>query len=412
VSDLAAAPFADALLGSRDLVVFDQRGTGLARPSLACPELTAVEQADADVEIPNPEGLEPLSTPDELDAHLRAFAACRERLVQQGVNLAAYTSATNAADVHDVVRALGYEHVNLWGFSYGSRLALTVMRDFPQIVRSVVIDGVVPLDVFFLGDVQRNAARAFDRLFERCAWDVVCNAAYPHLAERFYALVRRLEAAPAVVTVTDHRTGQREERLMVGRDVVGLIHRQLYRTEQIPLLPALIHEWADGSYASIAELLSPSAAVPPGAPEFGFGMNLSVNCADMSGLGSPETMAAAVAAVRPEIALGVTERYFERCAVWDVPGASPAQQQPLRSDVPTLVLSGEFDPITPPAYGQHAAATLTQRFVYTLPGTGHGAGQTPCGLAIMRAFWNAPTRHPDVSCIDTLTGPQWVLPGD
>jgi pimeloyl-ACP methyl ester carboxylesterase len=145
-------------------------------------------------------------------------------------------------------------------------------------------------------------------------------------------------------------------------------------------------------------------------PAFSHGMHLSVNCSDMAGLGSPEAKAAIAASVRPEIALGVTQTFFEQCAIWDVPGLSPAQQQPLHSDIPTLVLSGEFDPITPPAYGDHAAATLSNRYVYTLRGVGHGASITLCGLELMRAFWKAPTQPPDSSCVAALSPPEWVVP--
>jgi hypothetical protein len=83
----------------------------------------------------------------------------------------------------------------------------------------------------------------------------------------------------------------------------------------------------------------------------------------------------------------------------------------VRSDIPTLVLSGDFDPVTPPSYGDHAAATLTNRFVFTLPDAGHGASITPCGLELMQAFWMAPSQPPDATCLAALSAPQWVLPG-
>jgi pimeloyl-ACP methyl ester carboxylesterase len=340
------------------------------------------------------------------------LTGCRDRLDQKGVDRAAYNTVTNAADVADIVQALGYKQVNLWGISYGSRLALAVMRDSPQMVRSSVLDGVVPLDAHVSLDVPSYGARAFDLLFSGCAASAACNAAFPRLEDRFYAMVQRLEEAPAAVAVTDPQTGEYlgTDRVR-GRDLVDLVFLWMYNTDDIPYLPLLIDQWANGQYETLGQalfLLSPQAVTSP-VLAHSRGMQLSVNCADNAGLGSPETRAEVAASVRPELAF-LTEYHFESCAIWDVPGISPEHQQPLRSDIPTLVISGEFDPITPPAYGDQAAATLTNSHVFTLPGAGHGASLEPCGLRIMRAFWVTPGQPPDASCIGTLTGPEWVLP--
>jgi pimeloyl-ACP methyl ester carboxylesterase len=412
VSFLRHSQEANALLGERDLIAFDQRGTGFAQPSLACQEQDNLAQSDPNPEILNPDGI--LAQPSmDLSVYLAAaLNGCRDRLDQKGVNRAAYNTVTNAADVPDIVRALGYKQVNLWGISYGSRLALAVMRDSPQIVRSSVLDGVVPLDAHISLDVPSNGARAFHLLFSGCAASAACNAAFPRLEDRFYAMVRRLEDAPASVAVADPRTGAYlgTDRVR-GRDVVDLVFTWMYNTGDIPYLPLLIDQWANGQYGTLGEalfLLSPQTLTSP-VLSHSHGMQLSVNCADNAGLGSPETRAEIAASVRPELAL-LTEYHFENCAIWDVPGISPEQQQPLQSNIPTLVMSGELDPITPPAYGDQAAATLTNSHVFTLPGAGHGASLEPCGLQIMRAFWVTPGQPPDTSCIATLTGPEWVLP--
>ena len=152
-------------LQNRDLILLDQRGNGYSQPSLRC---SANE------------------TP----------RACHDRLVKSGINLNAYTTLENAADVHDLIRALGYQQVNLEGVSYGTRLALTVMRLFQADLRSVVLDSVIPPQVNGFTSIPPAALRAFDVLFQGCSADPSCNSTYPHLHAVFYQLVADLNTTP------------------------------------------------------------------------------------------------------------------------------------------------------------------------------------------------------------------------
>jgi pimeloyl-ACP methyl ester carboxylesterase len=133
-----------AVLAERDLIVFDQRGNGSSLPSLDCPEVTQVEAGQPDVLVSNLEQFEPVPSSAVLAARLEATTKCRDRLARSGVDLDDFSSAANAADVNDVRVALGYSKLDLYGISYGTRVALTVMRDFPQIVNSANLDGVAP----------------------------------------------------------------------------------------------------------------------------------------------------------------------------------------------------------------------------------------------------------------------------
>ncbi|MCA9925859.1 MAG: alpha/beta fold hydrolase, partial [Anaerolineales bacterium] len=141
------------LLADRDVIIFDQRGTGYSEPSLACPE-----SIEADLDIID----EVVPLEEEIDISLDAAAACYNRLVDEGVNLAAYNSLENAADVNDLRIALGYDEWNLYGISYGTKLAMTTMRDHPEGIRSVILDSPYPLSVSLTEDFPANAARAFD----------------------------------------------------------------------------------------------------------------------------------------------------------------------------------------------------------------------------------------------------------
>jgi pimeloyl-ACP methyl ester carboxylesterase len=139
----------------RDVILLDQRGEGYSQPSLSC-------QAN------------------------EIRLACHDRLVSEGINLSAFTTLEDAADVHDLVRALGYKQVDLEGRSYGTRLALTVMRLYPGDLRSVVLISVDPPQVNNFATRAAVTQHAFNVFFQGCAANAYCNATYPHLQTVFY----------------------------------------------------------------------------------------------------------------------------------------------------------------------------------------------------------------------------------
>src|ERR1051325_368575 len=182
----------DAVLNQRDLILFDQRGTGYSQPRLDCPEREAIT---------------PLLLGGKLSAEetgqgiVDAFRRCHDRLISEGIDLAAYNSAASAADLNDLRLALGYDKLNLYAVSYGTRLALTLMRDHPEAVRSAVLDSTYPLQVNLYTALAPNAERAFNVFFNNCAADPGCNARYPDLRTVFYQLVDQLNAQPVWIAL-------------------------------------------------------------------------------------------------------------------------------------------------------------------------------------------------------------------
>ena len=175
----------DGILERRDFILLDQRGTGYSMPRLDCPERETLV----------PSLLQDGFSQDIVDA----FRRCRERLVSEGIDLTSYNSAASAADVNDLRQALGYAQVNLYGVSYGTRLALTLMRDYPGAVRSAVLDSTYPPQVNLYTALAPNAERAFNVLFDRCGADPACSRRYPDLRNTFYRLVDRLNTSPVAV---------------------------------------------------------------------------------------------------------------------------------------------------------------------------------------------------------------------
>ena len=395
------APF----LANRDLIVFDQRGTGYSEPALDCPEFTdlAYETLDQDL---SPEESAALGT--------EAICSCHDRLVSEGVNLAAYNSAESAADLNDLRLALGYEEWNLLGISYGTRLALTAMRDFPEGIRSVILDSTYPLQVSLYAGAPANFDRALTVFFNGCAADPACNEAYPELETVFYELVDQLNASPVTFPVTQPLSGETYDLLMNGDGLIGFMFQSLYLTELIPLLPKIFFDIRDGNYDTLA-LLEGSFLVNI---EFvSMGMQYSVQCGEEVHFSTSGEFADAAEAY-PETrnlfhsSSNLGEPIFTICEIWGASEADPIENEPVSSDIPTLVLVGEYDPIISPAWGELAAETLDNSFYCEFPGVGHGASITggECPLSIALAFLDNPTTEPDGSCVAEMSGPDFFVP--
>jgi pimeloyl-ACP methyl ester carboxylesterase len=382
----------------RDLVVFDQRGTGRSRPSLACPELRAVSNPVSDARAGRPESVRTVAQEAE---------RCRNRLRAEGVDLAAYTSSENAADVNDIRRALGYERINLYGNSYGTRLALTVMRDFPDTVRGAVLDAVLPLQVDLYAGVFESAQRSLDRFFQGCAEDIRCSTAYPGLDAVFYDLVARLNAAPLTLSAT---RGAGPTRL-TGDGLIAAMFQLLYATPLYPLLPGMISSLRDGNAATFAL----TAQQIQTTDLVSFGMYYSIQCGEESVFHDPAAGEQRSQAARPDVVKALapvlSAPLFAICPSWGARPALPRENEPVQSTIPTLLLAGEWDPITPPAFAELAAQALTNSHVVTFPATGHVALIAPetCPYEIAWAFLRDPSARPDDACVGGMNGPAWIV---
>jgi pimeloyl-ACP methyl ester carboxylesterase len=396
--------FAPFLVG-RDLIVFDQRGTGCSEPALDCPEVVELAYEVLPLDL-TPEESTALST--------EAICSCRDRLVSEGVNLTAYSSAESAADLNDLRLALGYEEWNLYGLSYGTKLALTAMRDYPEGIRSVILDSTYPLQVNSYVEVPANFDRALSVFFDSCANDPACSKAYPDLEAVFWELVGQLNASPVTFPVTQPLSGETYDVLMDGDSLIGFIHGSLYATEIIPFLPKVIYDARDGSYDIIALLLGSFLA----DTEFiSHGMHYSVQYSEELSFSTPEELAAAC-----DDYPALQDYYYELCntdqgvyaiaQVWGAGGADTIENEPVTSDIPTLILAGEYDPVTPPAWGQMVAADLANSYYLEFPGVGHGVALSGewCPMDVALAFLDDPTALPDHLYVASMSGPVFFTP--
>ncbi|MEO0561509.1 MAG: alpha/beta fold hydrolase [Chloroflexota bacterium] len=406
---LAADEFIDHnIADTRELILIDQRGTGFSFPSLNCFEL---EEDDEN-------GTE----------------NCYNRLVSEGINLSAYNSLESAADIEDLRVTLGYDIVNIWGISYGTRLGLTVLRQYPDSVNAAVLDSVFPPEINSLEDTAFDTADAFDIFLGACASDATCSANYPDLATTFETLILDLNETPAVFQYDDGE--EIFEFELFGDDVLGAMFQTLYNSSAIPMLPYGIEllataqddfDYTDGwdiiqgfytpnTWLGFEEEIESSAnlivaesdAVLDYFDEFGDisdseGMYTSVNCAEEVNLEDIDTAynnADTASDVIYNFVLNNIDGLVFDCDVWQVETAPASEATRVQSDIPTLLISGGLDPVTPVAYGDSALEGLSNGVHVVFPFGGHSeTGARGCGGAITAAFFDNPTTTPDTACI-------------
>lgn len=392
--------FWGAIVDQHDLVIIGQRGTGSAQPSLECDDAV---QLSLDL-------LDDVTTlAEETSAFERAYANCMSEFRSDGVDLAAYNSVQNATDVEALRLALGFDQWNVIGISYGTRLGQTLMRLYPDGIRSVVLDSVLPTRREAGADIPTVAERAYGVLFEECAASAECSSAFPDFESRFFAMVDELDANPIGFDVSDAISGTQYAARIDGSDLIDVGFQALYSKEAFAGLPELVAQLEAGDTSGIETLVGLQVT---NLPFVAGGMYWAVQCheeipfiqpgdADAGRTGNP---------------------YFDRmgpaelddaadrlCASFDAGVAEPAEDELVVSDLPTLLMAGRFDPITPPADAESLLEGLSNASYIELPHTGHAALVDPCGQEIAVAFLADPTSVPTTDCVSGVETPAWTI---
>lgn len=409
---LAGGPGTSAILSSadwlthplrtqRDIILIDQRGAGYSIPSLDCDAYG-------------------LAGDDE---------ACLAAIDGAGVDRALYHTGNNAADMHAVMAHLqsarGYTTFNLYGVSYGTRLALAIMRDYPDDIRSVVLDSPYPPQVSSPVELAANTERALEAMFAACAADTVCNDAYPDVRSDFLTITDFLNEVPI----------EGEDGDYFGRNFISDVYVALSDNNYLPIVPAAINAMVEQEFGLALQLLynGPEGldvqgdllalydeyddddvvsffTVAAGRSE-SEGMYLVFECQEETFFNTLEDAQAFTsdAGVEPLIAdarLTDTSIIFAQCEGWFVSGAPELENIAVSSDIPTLILSGELDPITPPNWADATAETLPNSTVVKFPLASHATyGAGPCPQAIGAAFIGDPVTAPDTTCIAEMSIP-------
>lgn len=374
---------------SRDIVLVDQRGTGGSNP-LNCDLYGKETQAH----------LGDLFPPDAIQRCLSEW--------QQRADLRFYTTDVAMTDLDEVRKALGYEQINLFGTSYGTRAAQVYMRQFPKHVRSVIMKGVTPITTPLTTPMARDAQRSLDLLFQDCAADSDCRAAFPKLKEEATSVVERLEHEVDVELAADGNGTK--ERVKISRAAIGpTIRTMLQSNDTAARLPLLLHQAAEGDYAPLA---GAALAIRRGFSKVvSVGLFLAVVSPEDVAISNPEDVARASAGtfLRDDY-----YRQLERLAPLFPAVEMPADYRtPVNSPIPTLLISGYLDPATPPSgadeVGKHLSNSL---HVVARYGSHSYGGMSPCIDEIMAEFIErGSTAGLDTSCAEKIRRPPFAIKG-
>ncbi|GIU14116.1 MULTISPECIES: alpha/beta hydrolase [unclassified Shewanella] len=337
---------------TEDVILIDQRGTGQSNP-LQCigdsfDSALADNESDFDTRVETQKCLE------TLDA-----------------DVTQYGSLSALKDFEAVRQHLGYQKLHLYGVSYGTRMAQLYMRHYPEHLATVTLDGVVPMQQSVLA-IGNAIARAFDLLIEDCTNNDLCHTQFPELRADLEKVDAELTQAPRISMVPDPLTGELTQLTMTRNKFKGALRMALYSPSTRSLIPHAIHQAAKGNFQPITGLY----ALGIDNAGIAMGMHASVVCGeDWQRL-------------TPELRTKTSESYFgkemlktfaESCAVWSMPAVNADFAKPIASDIPTLLLSGELDPATPPSWGELAMEKLTNAKHFIAPYATHGVAYQSCG---------------------------------
>ena len=361
---------------NHDIVLVDQRGTGRSAP-LACsyPD----DWADATEQLPQ----------------LRE--ATRTCLARFGQRVRYYTTSVAVGDLDKARTALGYATIDLYGSSYGTRVAELYMRRFRAAVHAVILDGVTYPEQAIGPDTPADGEQALNLIVERCERAADCAAAYPALRREVAALRQRFGPDRQPLELADPGSGL-PLHIEFNRGMLNAALRFLsYNSAQAALLPALVHQGAIGNLAPLgAQTLMIARQV---GDQLASGMQNSVVCSE------DEPRFSLSAGDRQRLAQTYQgsdqlDAFAVICSLWPRGPVDADLHNPLRSDIPTLLLSGDADPVTPPADAERAAAGLAHHRQLVLPGEGHGQLATGCIPKLMAQFLDGVTLEAlDTGCL-------------
>lgn len=388
----------------RDIIVYNQRASLMVDPALDCTGTSEVRRL-----APYAENL----TLEERDARIVSFARdCLAQLNGQGRDLRGYSAVENAHDLLDLRRLLGIEQWNLMAVSYGTYMSAEAARIDPDGIRAMILDSIVsPESDLFLSEANRNFTLAMNRLTAACAADQGCAEAFPDLGMQLDALLMSLDANPVTVTVSGGAFGATVDIAVNWHDFLNLVHWMMYNERLLRLVPLLISETNRGDLRTLTYLMDNVQPAPKNLRNDADGAFFAIVCRDQFTSRNPLTAPQSPSGYR---GFSIVSFMPETCATVAPMVDGSEQPEPpasLSSDIPTLLLTGAFDPMTNDIYARQLARQLSRVSRITIPNYGHStlSGYTACQTELATHFLNTLEDVSDFPCLAELGPPQFIL---
>mgnify|MGYP000037970488 CR=1 FL=1 len=375
----------NSLLINRDVIIVDQRGMGLSQPNLRCVPFTNVNDAFN------------LS----IEEYQERMRDCIPEFEAQGIDWQAYTTEQNAADLALVPLALGYEEYNIFGQSYGTLLGQIMLRDHDEHIRSAVLDSVLSINTNSFEEAALNSAALFEQIEADCDADFLCGSAYGDLSDLYMETYTRLQENPVILNVDGI------EFPVDGRMFADFVHINMANRGAISKLPALITAFAEDDFEIVIQFVEGinerSVEDYPNQA-----LLMTMVCPHNAPYTTPEQIIEVHSTVpEPFRAASFNESTWMLCQSWD--GVPPASQELADSDVPTLLLGGSYDVLTPPQGAYDAAENLTNATVVEIPYVGHLTNSNGCAIRMIATFFDDPDAPVDSSCTEDIKPVAFVL---
>lgn len=362
---------------NRDILLVDQRGTGESSPMDCAVDDDLIEgQYSAELTI----------------------EYARECLAELPHDVRFFTTSVAVTDLEAVREALGYPSLNLYGVSYGTRVAQHFARRYPDSTRTIVLDGVVPPQISLGPEIATESQKALDKALLRCAEDEGCNGAFPNIRETFTKVLETLREAAVDVAVPDPSTGRPVDISFGDAELAAALRLLAYHPNSVAITPLLIHEAGNGNYVPLAAQFQMTMLALTDA--LSLGMHNAVLCAedvpfyDEATIDYDGLAASYIGAFQLEALNAI-------CSVWPDGPIDSEFKVPLATDLPVLLLSGDSDPITPPRYAEMAAVDLTNARHLVGKHQGHGQIAVGCTRRLVAKFIDSADPHEiDADCLD------------
>ena len=367
----------------RDLIFIDQRGTGSSTP-LSC-ETPDVDPASWDSETAKEE-------------YVTAMVSC---LQDSAIPIEYFGTPYAIQDIDFVRQTLGFQEINLYGVSYGTRVAQAYMRRFPQHSRAVILDGVVPMDEPIGRQFKQDAQSVLDQIESECAQDSECQALTPSVIGDLETVLSHLSVEP-LIQAPNPSTGLQSKYQLTPETILSGIRLALYSPLLQRMLPYTLHEAQKGNYTPLlAQTIQPSLRLNE---DLSSGLYYAIYCAEdyPRRAQSPETITGVMNMLDANQAQ-------EICRQIDVPTIEPAFFEPIQSDIPVLMVSGARDPITPPSLADKASLKLSAHQHIIAPQAAHNVGLEQCASGLLGRFIADPHKEAKSNCIENAEPKAWII---